>query len=92
MRSEGIYAVNFGNAIYSRWRSVTLSQLSDGYLIGALRGMEKRVPETENIEDLELGFVACAEDVPDPEEVKDYEVFKIEAETRGLTWRQCLDG
>lgn len=82
--NEGLFAVNFGNAIRTKWRYIALSQVSDSHLIDRLRDMEKLVPDAE---DLEIGYVGRIEDVPDPESLNDYEVLKLAAETRGLTWR-----
>ncbi len=90
--SEGLYNVNIATRDqkimgFDVWRKLPLSKLDDAYLIAALRRMEALVPEGLNHENLEVGYVENVEDVADPEGVENYEVFKLEAETRGLTWR-----
>lgn len=59
------------------------SELSDVYLIQALRGMENNMPD-----EIEVGYFEDCDEIEDEKDFRNYEVFKIEAETRGLTWRQ----
>ena len=68
--------------------AIGISQLSDEYLIGSLRGMETRMPELDAFGNrIEIGYVNAVDEIADGVGFHNYEMFKLEAETRGLTWR-----
>lgn len=60
----------------------SLSQVTDDYLIRILRILEHDLPE-----DLDVKYVEDPEDIVDKGRFKNYAMFKLEAETRGLVWR-----
>lgn len=73
-----------GDKFVTVYRPAGPSELTDSYLITSLRSMEARMPESG---ELEIGYVEDLNDIEDQNGFRNYEVFKIEAETRGLTWR-----
>lgn len=62
-----------------------ISQVSDGYIVGKLREMESTFANAESFE-LDR-FVDVDDEVDDGEGMDNYEMLKLEAETRGLVWR-----
>ena len=78
-----------------KFSRVGISELSDNYLIAALRRMEQRLPEYQTdgyatwrtITTEDVGFVEDFDEIEDDGELRNYEMFKLEAETRGLSWR-----
>ena len=60
------------------------SQVSDNYLVAALRRMEQDMPPAD---EADYGYPQDESELEDGEGFDNYEDFKLEAETRGLIWR-----
>ncbi len=68
-----------------QYKSYGISQVSDRYVVDKLRELEQVFPDAENFT-LDR-FVSVGDEVDDGEGMENYEMLKLEAETRGLVWR-----
>lgn len=77
----GLIVVKAGNRQFRSWG---ISQVTDDYIVDQLRWLEARIPEDYEID----RFVDVGEDLVDEGHgMHNYEMLKLEAETRGLIWR-----
>lgn len=68
-----------------QYKSYGISQVSDGYIVRKLRELEATFPDAQNF--TLNRFVNVGEEIDDGEGMDNYEMLKLEAETRGLVWR-----
>ena len=77
----GLIVVKVGNRQFRSWG---IGQVTDDYIVDQLRRLEARFPEDYELDQ----FVNVGEDLVDEGRgMHNYEMLKLEAETRGLTWR-----